>query len=63
MSKTVLFQTVQCGISTQFKCLVVQFDPKIGPNQVLPLRVTVDLGAMAIKRYSAFPKGLTLLEP
>ena len=28
----------------------------IGPNQVLPLRVIVDLGAMATKGYSAFPK-------
>ena len=33
------------------------------PYQVLPLRDRVDLGAMAIKRCSAFPKVLTLLEP
>ena len=28
-----------------------------------PLRAKVDLGAMAMKGYSAFPKALTLLEP
>ena len=32
-------------------------------SYVLPLRVRVDLGAMAIKRYSAFPKAPALLEP
>ena len=35
-------------------CTLVLFDPKIGPNQVLPLRTRVDLGAMAMKGYSAF---------
>ena len=33
------------------------------PYQVLPLRARVDLGAMAIKGYSAFPKAPTSLEP
>ena len=28
----------------------------MGPYQVLPLRVRMDLGAMAIKGYPAFPK-------
>ena len=32
------------------------FNPLIGPYHVLPLRVRVDLGAMAMKGYSAFPK-------
>ena len=32
-------------------------------DQVLPLRARVDLGAMAIKGYSAFPKVPRLLEP
>ena len=30
---------------------------------MLPLRARVDLGAMAMKRYSAFPKAPALLEP
>ena len=30
---------------------------------MLPLRVRVDLGAMAMKRYSAFPKAPALLKP
>ena len=42
---------------------LVLFNTKIGPYQVLPLRATVDLGAMAMKRYSAFPKTPALLEP
>ena len=37
---------------------LVLFEPYIGPYQVLPLRVTVDLGRMTIKEYSAFPKYL-----
>ena len=32
-------------------------------STVLPLRARVDLGAMAMKAYSAFPKALALLEP
>ena len=35
----------------------------MGPYQVLPLRSRVDLGAMAMKGYSAFPKSPSLLEP
>ena len=31
--------------------------------KVLPLRVKVDLGVIAIKEYSAFPKTQALLEP
>ena len=30
---------------------------------MLPLRARVDLGAMAMKGYSAFPKAPVLLEP
>ena len=41
---------------------LVLFDPKIGPYQVLPPRVRVNLGAMAMKGYSAFPKAPALLE-
>ena len=35
----------------------------IGPYQVLPLRARVDLGPMAMKGYSAFPKTPVLLGP
>ena len=38
------------------------FDPQIGPYQVQPLQARVDLGTVAMKRYSAFPKALVLLE-
>ena len=43
--------------------LLVLFNPQIGHYQVLPLRARVDLGAMAMKGYSAFPKAPALLEP
>ena len=33
----------------------VLFDQLIRPYQVLPLRVRVDQGAMAMRGYSAFP--------
>ena len=36
--------------------LLVLFNPYMGPYQVLPLRARVDLGAMAMKGYSTFPK-------
>ena len=37
------------------------FDPWIGPYQVPPLLIRVDLGGMAMKGYSAFPKAPALL--
>ena len=42
---------------------LVLFNPKIGHYQVLPIWARVDLAAMAIKGYSAFPKAPGLLEP
>ena len=39
------------------------FNPYIGPYQALPLWARLDLGAIAIKGYSAFPKAPALLEP
>ena len=42
---------------------LVLFNPYIGPYQALPLRARVDLGAIAIKGYSAFPKAPASLEP
>ncbi len=58
-SQTVLIQTIQFSIFMP----LVQFNPLIGPYQVLPLRTRVDLGAMAIKGYSAFSKAPALLKP
>ena len=39
-----------------FKCQTVLFDPSIGPYQVLPLQVRVDLVEMEMKGYSLFQK-------
>ena len=50
-------------INFRISMLLVLFNPQIGPYQVLPLRARVDLGAMAMKGYSAFPKAPALLEP
>ena len=54
-SQTVLIQTIQFSINMQ----IVLFNPLIGPYQVLPFRARVDLGAMAKKGCSAFPKAPT----
>ena len=45
-------------MNTQFKFQTLIFD-----YQVLRLQVRVELGAMAIKEYSAFPKNPALLKP
>ena len=37
------------------------FDRQIGPYQVLPLWARVNLGAIAIKGFSAFPKAAAFL--
>ena len=42
---------------------LVLFNPLIGPYQVLPFQDTVELGAMAMKGCSAFPKAPPSLEP
>ena len=55
-SQTVLIQAIQ--FSTQ----LVLFNPLIGPYQVLPFRARVDLGAIAMKWCSAFPKATASLE-
>ena len=39
------------------------FNPQIGPYQVPPHRARADLGAMAMKGRSAFPKTPASLEP
>ena len=41
---------------------LVLFNPLIGPYQVLLHRAKVDLGAVAMKGCSAFPKAPTSLE-
>ena len=50
-------------VCTQFECQTVIFDPYIEPNQVLPLQARMDLGALAMKGYSTFPKAPALQEP
>ena len=42
---------------------LVLFNPQTGPYQLLPLRAKVDLGAMAMKGCSVFPKAAASLEP
>ena len=42
---------------------LVLFNPEIGPYQVLSRRASVDLGAMAMKGCSVFPKAPALLGP
>ena len=42
---------------------LVLFNPEIRPYQVLPHRARVDLGAMAMKGCSVFPKASALLGP
>ena len=65
--QTVLFQTIQFSISHlfAFSLNVKQFylTPLIEPYQVLPLRIRVDLGVMAMKGYTAFAKVSPLLDP
>ena len=47
--QTVLFQTIQFSMSTQFKC-----QTSIWPiDKTLPLRARVDLGVIAMMKYSA----------
>ena len=58
-SLTVLIPTIQFSISMQ----LVLFNPSIGAYQVLPFWTRVELGAMAIKWYSVFPKAPALVEP
>ena len=52
----VLFQAVQLSISTQFSSIY-------SIDRTLSLRVKVDLGAMAMKECSLFPKAPALLKP
>ena len=42
---------------------LVLFDPLIEPFQMLQLRARVDLGVMAMKTCSVFPKAPTSLVP
>ena len=44
-------------------CQTVLFNPWIGSYQFLPLWARVDLGVMAMKGYSTFPKAPVLLKP
>ena len=42
---------------------LVLFNPYIAPYQVLPCQARVDLGVMAMKRCTVFPKAPALLGP
>ena len=62
--QTVLFQTFQ--FSKWFVCTqlnVKHFYLTYSTNRVLPLLIRVELGAMAVKACSTFPKAPVLLEP
>ena len=65
VKKNFLFQAIQFNQTIQFSIsmLLVLFNPQIGPYQVLPRRARVDLGVMAMKGYSVFPKAPALLGP
>ena len=57
-------QAILFNISHLFAhSLNVYIYPLIRPFQVLPLWARLDLGVMAMKEYSAFPKAQALLEP
>ena len=62
MSNQFYFKQFSLGY-VQFECKTFLFDPLIGFSQVLLLRAGVDLEAMAMKGYSAFPKAPALLKP
>ena len=47
-------------VYTQFKCQTVLFNSQIRPDQVLPHRVRVELGVMAIKGYSTLPQSSSI---
>ena len=57
-TQTVLFQTIQFNPSTLFSCIW----PIVRILLCATIRARVDLGAMAMKGYSAFPKAPALLE-
>ena len=59
ITNTVLFQTIHLSITKQFNSIW----PTDWTLSVLPLRVRVDLGAMAIKGVLNIPKASALLEP
>ena len=72
-SKQVSFAWVRNLNVKTFQCQAIQFSMSMQfsafwpidryPIKVLTLRARVELGVMAMKGYSAFPKTLALLEP
>ena len=62
----VLFLTIQYNVKsfvcTHFECQTVLFDSQRGSYQVLSLPARVNLGSVAMKRHSAFPKAPALLD-
>ena len=57
-----IFQFCMSFVCTQLKCQTILFDSWIESFQVLLFRAKVNLGVMAMKRYSTFPKAQALLE-
>ena len=66
-SKTFIFQAIQLSekalIQTIQFCINIQFSSISPIDRALSDTTWVDLGTMAMKRYSAFPKAPTSLEP
>ena len=50
-------------ICTQFKCQTVQFETKMQPFHVLPLRAKIDLGANGNDWVHCIPEAPELQEP
>ena len=61
MFKQFYFKQFNLACHLLARSQTVLFDPQIRPYQMLPLRVKMDLGAMAMKGYSIFPKCPRLL--
>ena len=60
--KTVLFQTVQVSISTQFGCQTGQFDPSIVPCQVLTTPGQSEPGSDGNKGVFCIPQSSSITE-
>ena len=59
--QTIVFQTIQFSISAEFKCQTFLLDPLIGFYLALAFWTRVDLEAVTVIWYSAFPNAPALL--
>ena len=62
MSKLFNFEQFSLAL-IEFKSQTLLFDPCIDSYQMLQFQASVDVGAMAIKGYSAFLKAQALMDP